>query len=64
VLKELMAEKVQETILNVLVARFARGAEAIQSELHQVKADKRPHGLAKQAAVCPDPESFRKLLES
>ena len=61
-LRELIAENTQKTILNVLVARFGRGAEAIQSELHQIKADRRLQGLAKQAAVCPDLESFRKLL--
>lgn len=63
VIRDLIAEKVQETILSGLVARFGQDAERIQSELDPIKDEKRLQRLAKQAAVCPDLDALRKLLE-
>lgn len=64
VLRELLAENSRHVILTVRGARFGQDAEGLQAGLDRIKGEKRLDELAKQAAVCPDLETFRRLLES
>lgn len=64
VLRELLAERDRHLILTVLGARFGEEAEALQEGLNRIKGEKRLEELAKQAGVCADLESFRRLLET
>ena len=62
-LRELFAERDRHLILTVLEARFGPDAEALQSGLNRIKSEKRLVELARQAGICPDLQSFQKLLE-
>lgn len=63
VLRELLAERDRHVILTVLGARFGQDADALHAGLNRIKGEKRLEELARQAAVCPDLETFRKMLE-
>ncbi len=61
-LRELLAENSRDMILAVLSGRFGEAAEGLQSGLNRIKSEKRLMELARQAGVCPDLDTFRKLL--
>jgi hypothetical protein len=62
-LKELMADKTRANIILVLAGRFGRQARTLRPALKAIEDDKKLQNLLGESGVCPDLESFKKLLE-
>ncbi len=61
-IKEIVAEKTQETILEFLQARFGTVPEQVDQRLRTVRGEKKLKALIKLAARCPDLDAFRERL--
>ena len=61
-INEIIAEKAQNDIVEVLRARFDEVPEGIIERLRKITADKKLTTLLKYAVQCPSLESFRKRL--
>ena len=61
-INEIIAERSQNDIVEVLRARFDEVPEGIIERLRKITADKKLTALIKYAVQCPSLESFRKRL--
>jgi hypothetical protein len=61
-INEIVAERTQNNIVEVLRARFDEVPEGIIERLRKITADKKLTTLIKYAVQCPSLESFRKRL--
>jgi len=62
VLREFVAERSREIILEVLIGRFGPSAQTLQSALDSIDDDARLKKLARLSGTCPDLESFKDEL--
>jgi hypothetical protein len=63
-IKEIVAESVQNTIIEVLSARFGEVPEDTVVRLRRFTSEKRLNALARQAGVCRDITAFAALLST
>ena len=62
VLREFVAERSREIILEVLIGRFGPTAQTMQSALDTIDDDAMLKNLARRSGTCPDLESFKEEL--
>ena len=61
-LQENSTDRVRETLINFLVARFGSKAQSVETELQSISDESRLQELVKHAATCRSLNSFRKHL--
>jgi hypothetical protein len=60
--QEQFTDRLRETLMNFLVARFGSKAQSLESELKTISDEPRLQELVKLAATCRTLSSFRKHL--
>jgi hypothetical protein len=63
-IQEIVAEKLQEAIIEILTARFEAVPQNVRKPLCSAVDEKRLKRLIRFAAQCPDLEAFRQHLLS
>jgi len=63
-IRELVAEKLQHAILQVLEGRFEEVPSDLAEQLRGVTREKKLNALIRQAAVCRNLDAFREFLLS
>jgi hypothetical protein len=62
VLREFVAERSREFILEFLIGRFGPIAQTLRSALDGIDDDAKLKNLARRSGTCPDLESFKEEL--
>jgi hypothetical protein len=62
VLREIIAERMSEAVMDILLARFGSSADGLETEIKAINDDSRLREFLKSAATGRSPAAFRKKL--